>query len=228
MRAHQDLLDKARTGRIDLYFLGDSITRRWGCADPAYAPLYAHWRSRFWGWNAGNFGWGGDTVANILWRIQNGELTGVHPKVIVLMGGTNDVGAAPESPETPGRAVAGLRAVLRDCQAQAPGAKLILMALLPRADSAAAAHAVRQINLALPGLAQEFGARFVDLTPALCTNEGEVRPGVLDPDLLHAALPAYEAWAEALEPILQAELGPRAAEDHAPPPTADPRLGLTQ
>jgi (4-O-methyl)-D-glucuronate---lignin esterase len=31
--AHQQLLAKARSGGIDLYFLGDSITRRWGALD---------------------------------------------------------------------------------------------------------------------------------------------------------------------------------------------------
>jgi lysophospholipase L1-like esterase len=225
VQAHEDLLAKAGGGRIDAYFLGDSITRRWGCADPGYAPFLAHWRSRFSGWNAGNFGWGGDTLANILWRIRHGELEEVDPKVIVLMGGTNDVGAAPDDPTTPGRVWAGLRAVLRECRTQAPKARIILMGILPRADSMAAADAVRRVNSAMPELAQDFEAHFVDLTGALCNEAGEIRPGMLDPDLLHAALPVYEAWADAIEPILLAALGPPAEVDLAPPPTADPRLG---
>src|SRR5262249_55093343 len=59
--AHQQLVEKAKKGRIDVYFAGDSITRRWGCNDPQYARFLANWRSNFFGWNAGNFGWGGDT-----------------------------------------------------------------------------------------------------------------------------------------------------------------------
>ena len=31
--AHEQLVEKARKGRIDVYFVGDSITRRWGAAD---------------------------------------------------------------------------------------------------------------------------------------------------------------------------------------------------
>jgi hypothetical protein len=31
--AHEQLLAKARAGGIDVYFLGDSITRRWGATD---------------------------------------------------------------------------------------------------------------------------------------------------------------------------------------------------
>src|SRR6185503_11552675 len=84
--AHEQLLEKARRGRIDLYFAGDSITRRWGATD--YPELLAHWRQRFFGWNAANFGWGADTTQNILWRMENGELDGVRPKVIVLLADT--------------------------------------------------------------------------------------------------------------------------------------------
>src|SRR5262245_15142556 len=88
--AHAQLLEKARQGRIDIYFEGDSITRRWGATD--YPQLLANWKQNFFGWNAADFGWGADTTQNILWRLQNGELDGVNPKVIVLLAGTNNVG----------------------------------------------------------------------------------------------------------------------------------------
>ena len=86
------MLAKRKAGQIDVYFLGDSITRRWGATDPQYQDLLANWRANFTGWNAGNFGWGGDKTQNMLWRLKNGELDGVHPKVVVLMAGTNNVG----------------------------------------------------------------------------------------------------------------------------------------
>src|SRR5262249_5678085 len=83
--AHRQLLDKATRGRIDVYFVGDSITRRWGATD--YPDFLANWKQNFHGWNAANFGWGGDTIPNILWRLHNGELDPVKPKVIVVMAG---------------------------------------------------------------------------------------------------------------------------------------------
>src|SRR5436190_1049255 len=83
--AHEQLLAKANQGHIDVYFVGDSITRRWGATDPQYRPLLQNWTTNFFGWNAANFGWGADKVENILWRLENGELDGVNPKIIVVL-----------------------------------------------------------------------------------------------------------------------------------------------
>src|SRR5262252_5083798 len=97
MISHQELLEKAKHGRVDVYFEGDSITRRWGTSDDQYKRFLENWRQNFYGWNAADFGWGGDTTQNILWRLNNGELDNVNPKIIVLLAGTNNVGK--KSPE---------------------------------------------------------------------------------------------------------------------------------
>ncbi len=60
---------------------------------PQYAAFLAQWNQSFHGWNAADFGWGADRIQNILWRLDNGELTDVNPKVIVIMAGTNNVSA---------------------------------------------------------------------------------------------------------------------------------------
>ena len=83
LTAHTQLLEKAKRGSIDIYFEGDSITRRWGATD--YPDFLANWNQNFFGWNAANFGWGADSIQNILWRLNNGELDGVNPKIIVLL-----------------------------------------------------------------------------------------------------------------------------------------------
>ena len=43
--AHEQLLAKAKQGRIDVYFVGDSITRRWGATD--YPDFLEHWKKSF-------------------------------------------------------------------------------------------------------------------------------------------------------------------------------------
>src|SRR5438067_13942742 len=91
--AHEQLLEKAKQGHIDIYFEGDSITRRWGATD--YPQFLENWRQNFFGWNAADFGWGADRIEHMLWRIDNGELDGVNPKVIVLLAGTNNLPGPP-------------------------------------------------------------------------------------------------------------------------------------
>ena len=118
MTAHAQLLEKARAGRIDVYFVGDSITRRWGATD--YPELLAHWRQNFFGWNAGNFGWGADRTQNILWRLDHGELDGVNPKVIVIQAGTNNIGSQPGGADKIAEITRGLAAILERCRQQAP------------------------------------------------------------------------------------------------------------
>src|SRR6185369_7561779 len=132
--AHEQLLAKAARGGIDIYFEGDSITRRWGASDEQYRGFLANWMQNFHGWNAADFGWGGDTVQNILWRLQNGELDGVHPKVIVLLAGTNNLGSFPASDARVANVTKGIQALLTTIQEKAPKATIILMGVLPRND----------------------------------------------------------------------------------------------
>src|SRR5215472_11210493 len=131
--AHEQLLAKRSQGKIDIYFEGDSITRRWGATD--YPQLLENWKKNFFGWNAADFGWGADRVENILWRIENGELDDVNPRVIVLLAGTNNVGSKvpAEGIEAAAANVAkGLEAVLSAMRVKAPNATIVLMGIFPR------------------------------------------------------------------------------------------------
>ena len=225
-QAHQDLLDKRGRGRIDVYFVGDSITRRWGAAEPAYRALLAHWQKSFHGWNAANFAWGGDATQNILWRLDNGELDGVQPRVIVVMAGTNNLSAAglPGNGEAQAADIArGIEAILDRCRKLAPEARIVLMGITPRNDNMAYMPVIRSVNARLASTAQARRIRFIDLDGHLAGADGRLRPGMTDADQLHLALPAYEVWAQALAPLLREWLGEPAAEDRAPPPTGDPR-----
>jgi lysophospholipase L1-like esterase len=217
--AHQQLLAKARSGGIDLYLLGDSITRRWGALD--YPDFLAHWQKTFHGWNAGNFGWGGDRTENILWRLSNGELDGVDPKVIVLLAGTNNVGKEPGGEAKVADVTRGVRAIVDACRKKAPAATIVLTAIFPRNDDPAAMPTIARINADLAKMADGKSVRFLDVNARLADANGTLLEGMMV-DGLHPSLKGYEVWAEGLRPILTELLGPPAATDHAPPPTGDP------
>jgi len=223
LTAHSQLLEKAKHGRIDVYFEGDSITRRWGATD--YPELLANWNRNFFGWNAADFGWGADTIQNILWRLANGELDGVHPKVIVLLAGTNNVGRTvpPEGDEAKVAEITkGLKAILDILSAKAPNATIIATAIFPRNDNMAVMPAINQINLNLSKLADGKKIRYLNINARLADPGGKLFDGMMNADKLHPAIPGYQVWADALKPIFTELLGPPGTEDHAPPPTGDP------
>jgi len=220
--AHTQLLEKARRGGIDVYFEGDSITRRWGATD--YPEFLANWTQNFFGWNAANFGWGADTVQNILWRLQNGELDNVHPKVIVLLAGTNNVGNAAPPADDRARVdevARGIKAVLGEMRTRAPGATIILTAIFPRNDNMAAMPTINRINSRIASFADGKTIRFLNINDKLADADGRLFDGVMR-DRLHPSVAGYQIWADALKPIFTELLGPPAADDHAPPPTGDP------
>lgn len=224
--AHQQLLNKARNGVIDIYFEGDSIVRRWGATD--YPDLLANWNRNFHGWNAANFGWGADKIENILWRLNNGELDGVNPKVIVLLAGTNNVGnVPPANEEDASRRVAdlsdGLRSILQVMQAKAPRATIILTGIFPRNDNVAVMPVIDRTNANLAKLANGNSVRYLNINPRLADRNGKLFVGMMNADQLHPAVRGYQVWGAALEPIFVELLGRRKAEDHAPAPTGVPK-----
>jgi lysophospholipase L1-like esterase len=218
---HTKLLEKAAQGRIDMYFEGDSIVRRWGALD--YPELLANWRANFFGWNAANFGWGADRTENILWRLENGELDGVNPKVIVLLAGTNNVGTQPRDEQTVAEIVRGIKAIIDICQQKASNATIILTAILPRNDNIAVMPTINRINQKLARFADGTRVRFLSINDRLTDSEGKLLDDVLNArDGLHPTIKGYQIWADALKPIFRELLGPPGTTDLAPPPTGDP------
>ena len=223
LAAHQQLLDKRTRGRIDVYFEGDSIVRRWGATD--YPDLLANWNENFHGWNAADFGWGADRTENILWRLENGELDGVNPKVIVLLAGTNNVGKEAVDEPAAAEIVRGVKAIIAACRTKAPDATIVLTAIFPRNDNMAVVPAIQRINRELATLADGHHLRFLDVNDRLADKDGRLVDGVMNErDKLHPTLKGYQIWADALKPILRELLGAPAATDMAPPPTGIPEV----
>jgi len=219
MLAHQQLLAKRTQGTIDVYFEGNSITRRWGATD--YPEFLANWKSNFFGWNAADFGWGGDRIENMLWRVENGELDGVKPKVIVILAGTNNVGREPGGPEKVADISRGLKALVDLCQRKAPNATIILTGIFPRSDNVAVMPEIVRINENIARFADGHRIRYLNINDRLADRDGRLLDG-MTVDGLHPTVRGYQIWADALKPILTELLGPPAATDHAPPPTGDP------
>ncbi|MBN2068437.1 MAG: hypothetical protein JW739_02260 [Opitutales bacterium] len=216
---HELLIQKAHEdAQIDVYFVGDSITRRWGATD--YPAFLKHWNETFFGWNAADFGWGGDSTHHMLWRIQNGELDGLSPKVFVILAGTNNIGKG-EHPERAADAAEGVAALIDICLKKSPDSKVVVMGIFPRNDSPLSNALINQANAEIETFADGEKVIYLNINDQLADSSGKLYDG-LTLDLLHPDLAGYKIWAKNLVPVLTKLLGEPATEDHAPAPTGDP------
>ena len=134
-----------------------------------------NWNENFFGWNAADFGWGGDTTQNVLYRLNEGELEGVNPKVIVLMIGTNNVGKVPKADDREliddvAQGVPDRRCV----SSQSPKAKIILMgitrAAMPAEKDPQIMATIDKINERIEKLANRGTIRYVNINGQLRTS----------------------------------------------------------
>lgn len=177
-----------------LVFIGDSITQGWENAGQpvwtqAYAPL-----------DALNLGFGGDKTENVLWRLQQGEIDGIAPKVAVLLIGTNNTG---DRHDDPSATAAGVRRVIDEIRARQPATTILLLAIFPRGFKAD--DAMRAVNTRINGLIRGFAdgrtVHFLDVGASLMNADGTLSPDVM-PDGLHLSERGYRQWAQAMQPTL--------------------------
>lgn len=150
------------------------------------SPISGEIAGRMYGANitrrAANFGISGDrTEHHLLWRIENGELAGINPKVIVLLIGTNNTGNEKDSGKprnSPPETIAGVTAVVNASRARLPECKIQLLTIFPRADNGPAQQAqINEINPAIAKLADGKQVRFLDINSKLLRPDGEQDQG---------------------------------------------------
>lgn len=190
---HENFLKRAKEGKIDLLFLGDSITEGWGQNEV--------WRKHYAPLNAANFGIGGDTIQNVLWRILNGEVEGLSPKAAVLMIGTNNFGLHGDTPDAVARGIATLVQTLRK---KLPQTRVLLLGIFPRDEKPNTdfRRKIKKVNDQIAALDDGRNVRYLDLTPRFLAPDGTL-PRDLAPDFLHLSLKGYEIWAESMNPLLK-------------------------
>ncbi len=211
---HLEKLAQLRNGRVDLIWLGDSITQDWELNGPEewreFAPVWQHFYGNR---HAVNLGFKGDSTSHLLWRMENGEIDGIQPKAAVVLIGANDLGRVHWNAE---QTVAGIEAVIALLRQRLPMTKILLLGVLPSIRSKYVSQTTRQINAEL---ASRFGSRedvtYIDVSPIFLRGTEVDRTKFLDdlltpPDPpLHPTAQAQRQIAEAIEPTLAAMLADR-------------------
>ncbi len=121
------LADLPKHSDAQLLLVGDSITNNYDKSEPPYQDFQPIWQQYYAPRKALNLGFSGDTTANVLWRLDHGEVNGLHPKLAVVLIGTNNTayGQTAEETET------GIDAVVKDLEHRLPETKILLVGILP-------------------------------------------------------------------------------------------------
>ncbi len=183
----------------DIIFIGDSITDRW------LAPGKAVWDKYYAPRHALNFGVFADTTQNVLWRFDNVDLTGLHPKVAVILIGTNN------TKDEPQQIADGVKAVMGRTQAAFPGVKIILVSIMP---NQRAQDKMMATDAIIKNFADNQSVYWLDLVPLMPPVTTTKADGTTDMnwkglggDHLHPDASGYQIWADAMEPLLSQLLG---------------------
>lgn len=201
VKRHEGFVAIAKKGGVDVLFLGDSITDAWGGEGhnpkAAGAKLFA---KEFLPLKAANFGIGGDRTQHVLWRLQNGELDGIQPKVVMLMIGTNN-----SSTNTAEEIAAGITAVVKEIHKRSPKTKVLLLAVFPRgAKPNPTRDKLKQVNNIVAKL-DDGGktVRYLDIGDKFLASDGSLTKDIM-PDALHLSEKGYQIWTDAVKgPILE-------------------------
>jgi lysophospholipase L1-like esterase len=191
---HKGFVALAKKGNIDVVFFGDSITDGWRGRQGKEV-----WEEHFKPLKAANFGIGGDRTQHVLWRIQNGELEGIKPKVAVVMIGTNNLGA-----NTNEEIAEGIKAIVEEIHKQRPKTKVLLLGVFPRAEKASnpARDRIKKINQMISKLGEEKYVKYLDFGKKFLEKDGSLSRDIM-PDYLHLSKKGYEIWANAVEPTVK-------------------------
>ena len=191
---HQQFLERIKQGeKIGVLFIGDSITDWW----PQVGQKSWLQLSKY---DPANFGIGGDRTENVLWRVQNGELEGIDPKVVVLLIGTNNLGTV--HGERPEWVANGVGAILREIRSRLPQTKVLLLGIFPRdGHEQPMRERIRRANEQIAKLADGKNVMFADYGAAFVGPAGELDPEIM-PDGLHLTAKGYDIWYRQLEPQL--------------------------
>lgn len=190
---HQAVLDRVQQGKVDLIFVGDSITHGWeGVGKETWDKYYAKR-------NAVNMGFSGDRTEHVLWRLDNGEIANISPKLAVVMIGTNNSGGDFTAKQI-GEGIIGICQKLRK---DLPQTRILMLAIFPRGEKPSAQ---RDINAEASKLAASISDNkwiyYMDINDKFLDKDATL-PKEIMPDFLHPNAKGYQIEAQALESMIK-------------------------
>jgi len=190
MKRHEAMNARVAQGNVDLVFIGDSITQGWeGAGKEAWNEFYGER-------NAVNLGIGGDRTQHVIWRLDNGNLEGITPKLAVIMIGTNN-----SNSNQPKEIAEGIEVILEQLKSKTPETQVLLLGIFPRGATPDVPQRVvnRETNELIAKFADGQRVHYLDIGDKFLEDDGTLSKEIM-PDLLHLNQKSYRIWAESIEP----------------------------
>ncbi len=174
--------------RDGIVFVGDSITQGWRTLEADFTDLLVRLANR---------GISGDTTPNLVYRLQDDVLS-LHPRGVVVLIGTNDLGAD----TTPEQVARNCQEVHRRIRAAYPRIPMAWCLVMPRGGENFLPR-IRDLNARIVEFVHaDPNATVCDTFTILAQENGAPKPEAFNADLLHLNTTGYLLWREALKPIL--------------------------
>lgn len=169
----------------DICFVGDSLTEFWNAQG---SPI---WQLEFQNIRAANLGMAADRTENILWRLNHGAIDEIHPKVVVLMLGTNNL--SKESADAPEDVLRGIATVLKQIQNKLPESRILLLSILPNGydQGSALRKQILKTNTGIQNLAVPGNIMVIDVHNAFLNSSKKWKSG-LTVDGTHLTMRGYD------------------------------------
>lgn len=178
---------------IELLWIGDSIVENFKWPEDGKPVWDKYYAPR----NAANLGISGDNTEHVLWRLQHGNIDGVHPKLAIVMIGQNN--GPHNTAEEIAEGVTDIVALLRD---KLPDMKILLLAIFFRGEHP---------NEEQPRLAKasEIASKvadnehvfYMDINKVFLKPNGDIPKDLFD-DFEHPTTKGFQLWAETIEPTV--------------------------
>lgn len=203
---HAEVLRVKDSINPEIVLIGNSITHFWG-GEPKlkYAdgkPRNPNgpnaWASAFANRRVLNLGFGWDRTQNVLWRLDHGEIDGLHPRIVIMHLGTNNTSETENARmNSATEIVEGIRAVCMRLRSKVPGAHLVLMKVFPREEKPDHPRRVliTEINKQLEVFARENNIDLLDIGPKMLAPDGTL-PKEIANDFCHPTEKGYQIWAD--------------------------------
>jgi lysophospholipase L1-like esterase len=206
---HAEVLQIKDSINPQIVLIGNSITHFWGgLPSLKYADGKLRtpngpkaWASAFGSARVLNLGFGWDRTQNVLWRLDHGELDGLHPQKVIIHIGTNNTSETSNARmNTADEIVEGIRAICSRVRSKVPGAEIILMAIMPREQNPDHPRRIliNQINQKLEVFAKANHIKRIDIGPKMLAPDGTL-PKDIASDFCHPTEKGYQIWADELK-----------------------------